>query len=111
MREGEMNLDDDEPTAAEFMDAAESVGVTRAKREAARRKAKARAPADGLEDVLGPKAAFYPSEYADFIDRSTATVWRLIRQGKIATIKIAGKHAISRGEALRHLREGDAQAA
>jgi hypothetical protein len=69
------------------------------------------APDDGLEQLIGSKAQFSISEFADLIDRSDATVWRLIRLGQLETIKVGGSQRITRGETLRFLRHGSRTAA
>jgi hypothetical protein len=66
---------------------------------------------DGLEQLIGPKALFSIEEFADLIDRFPATVWRLLRMKELTAVQVGGSKRIPRGETLRYLREGDAQAA
>jgi hypothetical protein len=68
-------------------------------------------PADGLEDILGRQTQFSISEFAALINRSPATVWRLLRLGQLSAVRVGGSLAITRGEALRFLRYGAPTAA
>jgi hypothetical protein len=63
---------------------------------------------DGLEQLIGPKTLFPIVEFAKLIDRSPATVWRLLRMEELEAVQIGGSKCITRGEALRFLRQGGA---
>jgi hypothetical protein len=89
------------PTAEEFMRADER-GKPSARRVS---------HDDGLEQLIGPKTLFSIEEFANLIDRSPATVWRLLRMKELTAVPIGGSKCIPRGEALRFLRHGGRTAA
>jgi hypothetical protein len=66
---------------------------------------------DGLEQLIGPKAQLSIEEFANLINRSGATVWRLLRLGHLDAVTVGGVQRITRGEALRFLRYGNRTAA
>jgi hypothetical protein len=66
---------------------------------------------DGLEQLIGPKALFSIAEFAELINRSGATVWRLLRLGHVEAVEVGGIQSITRAEVLRFLRHGNRKAA
>jgi hypothetical protein len=104
------NTESATPTAKEFLRVAESGGVARALVKPSARHE--RVPNDdGLENILGSQTIFSITEFAKLINRSGATVWRLLRLGHLEAVEVGGIQGITRAEVLRFLRYGNRKAA
>ena len=58
------------------------------------------------ESDLTFRRAYRVNEYCDAFRVSRATVYQLIKKGKLRTVRVAGRRLISVEEAERLLREG-----
>jgi hypothetical protein len=70
-----------------------------------------RGPSDDLEARIGPKLIFSINELAALADRSPATVFRLLRLGRLPFIHVGGSRCFTRAVVLNFLRRGTQAAA
>jgi excisionase family DNA binding protein len=65
-----------------------------------------RGPPDDLEKLIGSQLVFTVAEMASLVDRSQATIYRLLRLGLLDFVQIGGSRMFTRAIVLDFLRNG-----